>query len=104
MKKLIVATSLACIIFWLSANSFADDKAEMSKMGSAMEISQAAAKMKVEEMQGHKKVGTISGTAQTQDELETKLSMAASMMGAKYYVITSLSNNNHAFGTADIYE
>ncbi|MDH8260083.1 DUF1471 domain-containing protein [Klebsiella quasipneumoniae] len=25
-------------------------------------------------------------------------------MGARYYVITGLSNNNYAFGNADIYE
>nr|WP_253892787.1 DUF1471 domain-containing protein [Salmonella enterica] len=25
-------------------------------------------------------------------------------MGARYYVITGLTNNNHAFGNADIYE
>ncbi|STW38717.1 Protein of uncharacterised function (DUF1471) [Klebsiella pneumoniae] len=30
--------------------------------------------------------------------------MAAAQMGARYYVITGLSNNNHAFGNADIYD
>lgn len=30
--------------------------------------------------------------------------MAAAQMGVRYYVITGLSNNNHAFGNSDIYE
>ncbi|MEL1808175.1 hypothetical protein V9Y22_23970 [Klebsiella pneumoniae] len=33
-----------------------------------------------------------------------KFAMAAAQMGARYYVITGLSNNNYAFGNADIYE
>ncbi|WP_447284738.1 DUF1471 domain-containing protein [Klebsiella pneumoniae] len=51
-----------------------------------------------------KKLGSISGTAPTQGELEKKFAMAAAQMGARYYVITGLSNNNYAFGNADIYE
>ncbi|MCY0629215.1 DUF1471 domain-containing protein [Klebsiella pneumoniae] len=46
----------------------------------------------------------MSGTAPTQGELEKKFAMAAAQMGARYYVITGLSNNNYAFGNADIYE
>ncbi|MBN5232544.1 DUF1471 domain-containing protein [Serratia marcescens] len=104
MKKLIIAASLTFTLFSVSPNLLADDKNAVSEMSSAMEITKASAKMKIEEMQGHKKIGSISGSARTQGELEKKLSMAASMMGANYYVITSLNNNNHSYGTADIYE
>jgi len=70
----------------------------------SMELSKGAIKMVAGQMAGHKKIGSISGTAQTQGELEKKFAMAAAEMGARYYVITGLSNNNHAFGNADIYE
>ena len=70
----------------------------------SMELTRGAIKMAEEQMAGHKKIGSISGTAPTQGELEKKFAMAAAQMGARYYVITGLSNNNYAFGNADIYE
>lgn len=70
----------------------------------SMELTKGAIKMAEEQMTGHKKIGSISGTALTQGELENKFAMAAAQMGAKYYVITGLSNKNHAFGNADFYE
>lgn len=70
----------------------------------SMELSKKAIKMAKEQMVGHKKIGSISGSALTQKELEKKFAMAAAQMGAKYYVITGLSNKNHSFGNADIYE
>lgn len=68
------------------------------------ELTRGAIKMAEEQMAGHKKIGSISGTAQTQEALEKKFAMAAAQMGAKYYVITGISNNNHTFGSANIYE
>lgn len=70
----------------------------------SMELTKGAIKMAEKQMAGHKKIGSISGTAPTQRELEKKFAMAAAQMGARYFVITGLSNNNHAFGNADIYE
>lgn len=70
----------------------------------SMELTRGAIKMIKEQMAGHNKIGSISGTAPTQGELEKKFAMAAAQMGARYYVITALSNNNHSFGNADIYE
>ncbi|CAM4037457.1 DUF1471 domain-containing protein [Rahnella bruchi] len=71
--------------------------------GNAQEISRSALKMDVAQMKDHTKVGSISGRAATSSELEMKFSISATMMGAKYYVITSLNNNNYAYGTADFY-
>lgn len=70
----------------------------------SMELTRGAVKMAEKEMAGYKKIGSISGTAQTQAELEKKFAMAAAQMGARYYVITGISDNNHAFGSANIYE
>ncbi|WP_273818506.1 DUF1471 domain-containing protein [Providencia rettgeri] len=70
----------------------------------SMELTKRAIKMAKEQMAGYKKIGSISGQAPTQKELENKFAMAAAQMGARYYVITALSNNNYAFGNADIYE
>lgn len=70
----------------------------------SMELTRGAIKMAEEQMAGHKKIGSISGTASTQGELENKFARAAAQMGAKYYVITGISNNNYSFGNADIYE
>lgn len=70
----------------------------------SMELSKRAIKMAKEQMVDHKKIGSISASALTQKELENKFAMAATQMGAKYYVITGLSNKNHSFGNADIYE
>lgn len=70
----------------------------------SMELTQGAVKMAGDEMKDHKKIGSISGMASTQNDLEKKFAMAAAQMGARYYVITSLTNKNHTFGNADIYE
>lgn len=70
----------------------------------SMELTQGAVKMAGDEMKGHKRIGSISGTASTQADLEKKFAMAAAQMGARYYVIISLTNKNHTFGNADIYE
>ncbi|HGO5739713.1 TPA: hypothetical protein ACK3AG_004206 [Klebsiella pneumoniae] len=39
--------------------------------------------MAEEQMAGHKKIGSISGTAPTQGELEKKFAMAAAQMGGQ---------------------
>lgn len=69
----------------------------------SMELTRRAIKMAEEQMAYNIKIGSISVKAPTQEELEKKFAMAAAKMGGRYYVITSLSNNNHAFGNADIY-
>lgn len=101
MKKIIIAVGLVCTMINISGAAFAADKAEQPQ---AMEISKRAAKMKIEEMKGHEKIGSISGEADTRDDLEDKFASAATMMGAKYFVITSLQSKSHAFGTANLYK
>ncbi|MDT1904264.1 DUF1471 domain-containing protein, partial [Acinetobacter baumannii] len=46
----------------------------------SMELTRGAIKMAEEQMAGHKKIGSISGTAPTQGELEKKFAMAAAQM------------------------
>lgn len=103
MKKIILVASVLGGIILGTTPVIAADTGSMTKHTEAMEITKSAAKMKVEEMKGHMKIGSISGTAQSTDDLENKLGKSAAMMGAKYYVITSLTNDNHAYGTADLY-
>lgn len=101
MKRIAVATAL-----FMAAGSFsafaATSTSEMAP-AQAKEITKVALKKAKEDMMGHKKVGTISGSASTIDDLDAKFARAAAMMDAKYFVVTSLNENNQPYGTADLY-
>lgn len=100
MKRIALATAL-----FMAAGSFSAFAVTTSEMAPAQakEITKAAVKKAKEEMMGHKKIGTISGSASTSDDLDAKFTRAATEMGAKYFVITSLNTHSEAYGTADLY-
>ncbi|WP_229905734.1 DUF1471 domain-containing protein [Rahnella laticis] len=97
MKKMILISALLCGFAMPAAF------AATAPVTGAQEVSRSAVKMHEADMKGHMKVGQISGSASTGDDLEAKFASAATMMGAKYFVITSLNTDNHAYGTADFY-
>lgn len=106
MKKNVISTIIALSLSSVIGVAYADNapSSSVTKSQQSAELTRQALKMSADQMMSHKKVGSISGSAQTQADLERKFAMSAAMMGAKYYVITGLSVNNHAFGNADLYE
>jgi hypothetical protein len=82
MKKIILAVILACI------------------SGAAL----AAAPVTAENAQNLQKIGVVSSQASTLNDFEQSIAADARQQGASGYRITSVTVNNHVYGTADLYK
>lgn len=54
--------------------------------------------------QGLQKIGVVSSQASTLDEFEHIVAADAQLHGASAYRITSVTVNNHVYGTAELYK
>lgn len=54
--------------------------------------------------QGLQKISEVSSQASTLSSFEQIIAADAQQQGASYYRITSVSMNNHVYGTAELYK
>ncbi|CAI1714206.1 Multiple stress resistance protein BhsA precursor [Serratia fonticola] len=71
--------------------------AASSSVMAAMPVTSSAA-------QGLQKIGEVSSQATTLSSFEQMIAADAKQRGASAYRITSVTVNNHVYGTADLYK
>jgi multiple stress resistance protein BhsA len=73
-------------------------------LGCASGAAMAVAPVTAAHAQGLQKIGVVSGKASTLSSFEQIIAADAQQQGASAYRITSVTMNNHVYGTGDLYK
>jgi multiple stress resistance protein BhsA len=73
-------------------------------LAAASSSAMAAMPVTASAAQGLQKIGVVSSQATTLSDFEQIIASDARQQGASAYRITSVTVNNHVYGTADLYK